>query len=96
MRSSGKHERRMGTMDKILVFIAIVLVIFTGIMIWLYKTTFAVPDTLITCVFMACTGEFGVMGYIKGQKEKNQNRKWQLEDEKRQRDYLKEDMKYGR
>ena len=93
MYQRGKHVKTMKTMDKILIIIAVFLVMFTVTMIWLYKTTFGVPDTLITCVFAATTGELGVMGWIKTTKTRQQEREWQLEDEKRQREYLREDNK---
>ena len=34
------------------------------------------------CVFAACGGEFGVMGWIKTTKDKHITRKWELEDRK--------------
>lgn len=93
MFRKGKHAKTMKTMDKILIIIGVFLLIFTIVMIWLYKTTFGVPDTLITCVFAATTGELGVMGWIKTTKSRQQERAWQLEDEQRQREYLKENDK---
>ena len=93
MRRRGRHENTMKTMDKILIIIGVFLLIFTITMIWLFKTTYAVPDTLITCVFAALGGECGAMAWIKTNKDKQQEREWQLEDEKRQREYLKENDK---
>lgn len=90
MRRRGRHEKTMKTMDKILIIIGVFLLIFTITMIWLFKTAYAVPDTLITCVFAALGGECGAMAWIKTNKDKQQEREWQLEDEKRQREYLKE------
>lgn len=72
------------TMDVILVVIAAFLLWFTNRMIGLYELTGGVPDTLITCVFAVCGGECGVMGWIKTTKDKQQERKWQLEDMKNQ------------
>ena len=85
----------MKTMDKILLVIGIFLLGFTVTMIWLFHTHYAVPDTLITCVFAATTGELGVMGWIKTTKDRKREREWQLEDEKRNREYIKEDMENG-
>ena len=45
------------TMDLILVLVGISVVVFTIVMIWLYLLTGAIPDTLCTCFFVACTGE---------------------------------------
>ena len=46
----------------------------------LFKQYGMVPDTLVTCVFAALTGECGVMGWIKTSKVKHQERRWQKED----------------
>lgn len=74
------------TMDKILILLAVFLLIFVSVMIWLYYRTGAIPDTLCTCVFAICGGECGVMGWIKTTKERLRDRKYELED----REYQKE------
>lgn len=74
------------TMDKILLLLAVFLLIFVSVMIWLYYRTGAIPDTLCTCVFAICGGECGVMGWIKTTKERFRDRKYELED----REYQKE------
>ena len=38
---------------------------------------------VITMVFGFCGGECGVMGWIKTTKERQTDRRWQIEDEKR-------------
>lgn len=75
-------ERIGGTMNVILIIVGVVLLAFTVAMIYLFTTYGTVPDTLVTCVFAACGGEFGVMGWIKTTKERNQSRRWELEDRK--------------
>ena len=84
----------MKTMDKILIIIGVTLLAFTIAMIWLFTLYGAIPDTLVTCVFAILGGECGVMGWIKTNKDRSKDRAWQLEDEKRQRDYMKEDANY--
>lgn len=79
----GKHLDTKRTMDKILILIGITVLIFTIVMIWLYLITGAIPDTLCTCFFVACTGECGFMGWIKTAKTRYEEREWQKEDEKR-------------
>lgn len=74
------------TMDKILLLLAVFLLIFVSVMIWLYYRTGAIPDTLCTCVFAICGGECGVMGWIKTTKERLRDRKYELKD----REYQKE------
>ena len=75
-----KKNRR--TMDVILKILAVFLFIFTLAMIIIYCLTGGIPDTLCTCVFTACTGEIGVMGWIKTTKDRNQERRYELEDRK--------------
>lgn len=70
-------------MDVILIIIAVTLFVFTRKMISLFETYGAIPDTLVTCVFGVCGGECGAMSWIKTSKEKHQDRRWQIEDEKR-------------
>lgn len=78
------------TMDRILILVGMSVLIFTLIMIWLYLITGAIPDTLCTCFFVACTGECGFMGWIKTAKTRYEERQWQLEDEKRMEQRQKE------
>ena len=58
------------TMDTILIIICIMVLLFTGSMIWVYLKTGGIPNTLCTCFFAACTGECGFMGLIKSAKVK--------------------------
>lgn len=76
------------TMDFILIIVGASVVIFTSIMIWLYLLTGAIPDTLCTCFFVACTGECGFMGWIKTAKTRYQDHEWQLQYEKSQRELM--------
>lgn len=73
-----KKERR--TLDLILIAIAVFLLAFVVAMIWLYYRTGGIPDTLCSCVFAACGGECGVMGWIKVTKERYRDRSFELKD----------------
>lgn len=73
-----KKERR--TLDLILIVIAVFLLVFVVAMIWLYYRTGGIPDTLCSCVFAACGGECGVMGWIKTTKERYRDRSFELKD----------------
>ena len=39
-----------------------------------------IPDTLVMSVFAALGGECGLMAWIKTAKERNKERKWELDD----------------
>ncbi len=75
-----KGKKSIRTMDVILAVIAVFLLLFIVVMVWLYYQTGAIPDTLCTCVFAACGGECGVMGWIKTTKERQRERSFELED----------------
>ena len=79
----------------ILVIIGVSLVWFTHRMLTLYETTGGIPDTLCQCVFALLGGECGVMGWIKTTKDKQQDRKWQKQDEKEGREQNDSDMNVG-
>lgn len=69
-------------MDVILIGLAAFLLVFIVVMLALYYITGGIPDTLCTCVFGICGGECGVMGWIRTTKDKQIDRKYQLEDRK--------------
>lgn len=71
---------RIGTMNLILMLIGAALLIFTVVMVRLFRETGGIPDTLVNCVFAALGGECGVMGWIKTTKEKSRDRQWEQED----------------
>lgn len=50
------------------------------------------PDTLVTCVFATLGGECGILGWIKTNKDKRQDRRWQREDMKREREAMEQAM----
>lgn len=66
----NKKKPKMKTANKVLIIIAIVLVTFTISCLWIFTRQGAVPDTLIVSVFGACLGEFSILGYIRGMKQK--------------------------
>lgn len=58
------------TMNFILILLGISVFIFTGVMILIYVSCGAVPDSLIYSFFAAVTGEAGFMSMIKSAKVK--------------------------
>ena len=78
------QNKKIRTMDVILVVIAVALVAFTLEMIAIFKETGMIPDTLCTCVFAALSGECGAMAWIKTTKDRRQDRVWIREDQDRE------------
>ena len=70
----------LGMMDKVLIAVGVLIVIFTITMVVTFYQLGAIPDTLCTCVFGACTGEAGFMGIIQATKNKYRDREWMKED----------------
>lgn len=87
-----KEKKSVRTMDIILAVIAVFLLLFIVVMIWLYYQTGAIPDTLCTCVFAVCGGECGVMGWIKTTKERQRERSFELEDREHNEKIQKEGL----
>ena len=85
-RRKAKHSKPPGTMHVILARMGVFLLAFIVTMVVVFVRQGAVPDTLIGGVFALCGGECGIMGWIKNQKEKVQDRKWELDDRKERKD----------
>ncbi|MDO4313779.1 MAG: hypothetical protein Q4C52_11920 [Eubacteriales bacterium] len=79
-KGNTAEKKKLRTMDAILIFIALFLLVFVAVMILLYYRTGGIPDTLCTCVFACCGGECGVMGWIKTTKERQRDRTYELQD----------------
>lgn len=99
-RTVAKHAKKrtkpkIRTMDVILVVIAIALVAFTCEMINIYRETGGIPDTLVISFFGALGGECGAMAWIKNTKERQQDRKWQKQDEAAARRTAEKQAKEG-
>lgn len=75
-----KRDKTKHTMDIILAILGIALAVFTVTMIFVFCVHESTPDSLIGCVFAAVTGECGIMGWIKNTKERQETRRWELED----------------
>ena len=67
---AGRASEKLGTMDKILVFEAVVLIAYTVADMVVFWHVGAEPTTLTACVFGVCGLENGVMGWIKTNKDK--------------------------
>ena len=83
-------NKKLRTMDLILIVVAVALVAFTLEMLSIYRETGGIPDTLCTCVFAALGGECGAMAWIKTTKDRNTDRQWQREDQDREERLQKE------
>ena len=69
-RLATDEKKKMGVMDKVLVFEAVILIAYTIADLVVFWHTGSEPYTLTGCVFGVCGVENGVMGWIKTSKEK--------------------------
>lgn len=67
-------KAKIGTMDKVLILEAVVLIAYTVADLWIFYKVGAEPTTLTACVFGVCGVENGVMGWIKTNKDKADER----------------------
>ncbi len=79
-KSKSLQKNKIGVMDFILAFTAVVLIAFTVLMAHIFTVYGSIPDTLCTCVFSVLGGECGIMGWIKTNKDKIRSRQWEKED----------------
>lgn len=81
-KSKDKEEKKsgIGTMDKVLICIGVLIVVFVIAMTVIFCIKGAVPGELIAGVFGLCTGEAGIMGLIQTSKNRIRERKYELED----------------
>ena len=84
-RLATAAKKKMGTMDKVLVLEAVVLVLYTAADLAVFWHTGNEPATLTACVFGVCGLENGVMGWIKTNKDRVRDRQWEQEDRERMR-----------
>jgi len=87
--------KKNGFMDRILYFIAALLILFTVAMVGIYICKGGIPDTLVTCVFGVCGGECGVMGWIKTTKDKQRERQYELEDREQASEGRMQEKEHG-
>ena len=86
-----RKKKKIRTRDIVLTIVALFLLVFVVVMMWMYYRTGGIPDTLCTCVFAICGGECGIMGWIKTTKERCQDRKNELADREHEERMRKKD-----
>lgn len=82
---TAEKKRSIKVMNLILVIVGVSLLVFTIVMIQIFKMYGSVPDTLVTCVYATLGGECGIMGWIKTTKDRTRERKWEMQDQREAR-----------
>lgn len=75
---------KVGTLNIILLLVGAFFVWFNWQMICLFRQCGSIPETYACAVVTATIGECGICGWIRTNKDKRLDRKWEKEDRKYQ------------
>lgn len=73
---------KVGTLNLILIIVGAFFVWFNWQMLCIYREYASIPETYACAVIAATIGECGICGWIRTNKDKNRDRKWEIEDKK--------------
>ena len=87
--------KKVGTLNLVLILVGVFFVWFNWQMILAFRECGSMPETYACAVVAATIGECGICGWIRTNKDKQQDRKWQKQDEKEGREQNDSDMNVG-
>lgn len=87
--------KKVGTLNIVLILVGVFFVWFNWQMILVFRECGSMPETYACAVVAATIGECGICGWIRTNKDKQQDRKWQKQDEKEGREQNDSDMNVG-
>ena len=82
MKRLKELANKLGTLNIILFLVGAFFIWFTWQMIILYRDCGGIPDGFACTVVTALIGECGICGWIRTTKDRRQERKWEKEDRK--------------
>lgn len=85
---------KIGTLNLILIIVGAFFVWFNFQMLDIYRQYAAIPETYACAVIAATIGECGICGWIRTNKDRRQERKWEKEDQKENKISESEDKNY--
>ena len=74
---------KIGTLNIVLIIVGAFFVWFNWQMILIFRMQGSIPETYACAVVAATIGECGICGWIRTTKDRNKERKWELEDRKK-------------
>lgn len=87
--------KKVGTLNLVLILVGVFFVWFNWQMILVFRECGSMPETYACAVVAATIGEYGICGWIRTNKDKQQDRKWQKQDEKEGREQNESGMNVG-
>lgn len=85
-----EYFRRIGTLNIILMLVGAFFVWFNWQMILMFRECGSIPETYACAVVTATIGECGICGWIRTNKDRKMERKWEKEDREEQENHDKE------
>lgn len=76
--------KKVGTLNLVLTLVGTFFVWFNWQMILVFRECGSMPETYACAVVAATIGECGICGWIRTNKDKQQDRKWEKEDRNKQ------------
>ena len=87
--------KKVGTLNIVLMLVGAFFIWFNWQMILVFRECGSMPETYACAVVAATIGECGICGWIRTNKDKQQDLKWQKQDEKEGREQNDSDMNVG-
>mgnify|MGYP000057502918 FL=1 len=87
--------KKVGTLNIVLMLVGAFFIWFNWQMILVFRECGSMPETYACAVVAATIGECGICGWIRTNKDKQQDRKWQKQDEKEGREQNESGMNVG-
>ena len=87
--------KKVGTLNIVLMLVGAFFIWFNWQMMLVFRECGSMPETYACAVVAATIGECGICGWIRTNKDKQQDRKWQKQDEKEGREQNDSDMNVG-
>ena len=84
--------KQIGTLNLVLILVGTFFVWFNWQMILTFRMYGSMPETYACAVVAATIGECGICGWIRTNKDKRQDRKWQKEDLKESQERYEQEM----
>lgn len=76
----NKHLSKIGTLNLILILVGAFFVWFNWQMLITYRQCGGIPESYACAVVAATIGECGICGWIRTNKDRRMERKWEQED----------------
>lgn len=95
IKRAALSVNKIGTLNLVLILVGAFFVWFNWQMILLFRECGSMPESYACAVVAATIGECGICGWIRTNKDKQQDRKWQKQDEKEGREQNESDMNVG-